>query len=45
MKNCKLCKFRENCNDLPAYCLLLNWAAIAVLLGTLGYLFFTGLMS
>lgn len=43
MKHCKLCRFREECKDLPGYCLLLNWIGILILLGTLGYLFFTGL--
>lgn len=43
MKNCKLCRFRDDCKDLPGYCLWLNWVAIAILLGTLGMLFFTGL--
>jgi len=43
VKNCKLCRFRDDCKDLPGYCLLLNWVAIGILLGTLGYLFLMGL--
>jgi hypothetical protein len=43
VKNCNLCYLRKECKDLPGYCLLLNWVAIAILLGTLGYLFFTGM--
>jgi len=43
VKNCKLCRFRNDCKDLPGYCLLINWIGILILLATLGYLFFTGL--
>lgn len=41
MKNCKLCRFSKVCNDLPGICIVLQYAAVAVLLGALGFLFFT----
>jgi hypothetical protein len=44
-KECRLCALRGQCKDLPGYCLLLNYIAIIALLGTLGYLFFSGLLS
>jgi hypothetical protein len=31
------------CNDLPAYCLLLNYLSIVILVGTVGYLVVAGL--
>lgn len=34
---------RKVCRDLRGYCLMLNYLAVAVLLATLGYLFFIGL--
>jgi hypothetical protein len=43
VKECRLCGFRKACQDLPGYCLLLNYVAIIVLLGTLGYLMFAGM--
>ncbi len=41
MKNCKLCRYSKVCNDLPVICLLLQYAAIAIVVITLGYLFVT----
>ncbi|MEN8166309.1 MAG: hypothetical protein ABFR65_02390 [Pseudomonadota bacterium] len=41
MKNCKLCRFSKVCNDLPGICIVLQYAAVAVLVGALGFLFFT----
>lgn len=41
MKNCKLCRFSRACNDLPGICILLQYAAVAVLVSALGYLFIT----
>ena len=41
MKNCKLCKYSRVCNDLPGICVLLPYVAIAVVVGTVGYLFIT----
>jgi len=41
MRNCKLCKFSSSCNSLPGICILLQYAAVALLVGMLGYLFIT----
>lgn len=41
MKNCKLCKYKRVCNDLPGFCILLPYVAIAVVVVTVGYLFVT----
>jgi hypothetical protein len=41
MKNCKLCRFSKVCNDLPGICIVLQYAAVLVLVGSLGFLFFT----
>jgi len=41
MKNCKLCRFSKFCNDLPGICIVLQYAAVLVLVGSLGFLFFT----
>ncbi len=39
MKNCKLCRFSRVCNDLPGICILIQYAAVAVLVVSLGFLF------
>ena len=39
MKNCTLCRYSKLCNSLPGFCVLLNYLAIAGLVGLLGYLF------
>ncbi|MCB1751733.1 MAG: hypothetical protein KDI74_08410 [Gammaproteobacteria bacterium] len=41
MKNCKLCRYSELCNTLPGICILLQYLAVALLIGMLGYLFIT----
>jgi hypothetical protein len=41
VKNCKLCRFSRVCNDLPGICILLQYAAVAVLVAALAYLFIT----
>ena len=41
MRNCKLCRLSRSCNDLPGICILLQYAAVAMLIGALGYLFIT----
>jgi hypothetical protein len=41
MKNCKLCKFSQVCNDLPGICILIQYLAVGVLIASLGYLFFS----
>lgn len=41
MKNCKLCGFSKVCNSLPGICILIQYAALAALIGVLGYLFLT----
>ena len=41
LRNCKLCRFSRACNDLPGICILLQYAAVAMLIGALGYLFIT----
>lgn len=41
MKNCKLCRFSKVCNDLPGICIVLQYTAVAVLVGALGFLFVT----
>jgi hypothetical protein len=43
MSVCKRCPMRESCHTLPRYCLLLNYVGVVALLGTLGYLFLSGL--
>jgi hypothetical protein len=40
MKNCKLCRFSKTCNDLPYVCILLQYLALAAVVGFVGYLFF-----
>jgi hypothetical protein len=39
MKNCKLCRFSQVCNDLPGICILIQYIAVGVLIASLGYLF------
>lgn len=41
MKNCKLCKYSDVCNDLPGICILVPYAAIAVVVVAVSYLFVT----
>jgi len=41
MKNCKLCRFSKVCNDLPGICILIQYAAVTVLIASLGFLFFS----
>ena len=41
MKNCKLCRYSEVCNDLPGICLLVQYAAVAIVVSALLYLFIT----
>ncbi|HXK56544.1 MAG TPA: hypothetical protein PLZ16_07855, partial [Gammaproteobacteria bacterium] len=41
LKNCKLCRYSELCNTLPGICILLQYLAVALLIGMLGYLFIT----
>jgi len=41
MRNCKLCGFSKHCNSLPGVCIIMQFAAILLLLGVLGYLFVT----
>ncbi len=41
MKNCKLCRYSKVCNDLPGICLLLQYAAIGIVISALIYLFIT----
>ncbi len=41
MKNCKLCRYSEVCNDLPGICLLLQYAAVTIVISALAYLFIT----
>lgn len=41
MKNCKLCKFSEVCNDLPGICILIQYVAVGILVLSLGFLFFS----
>jgi hypothetical protein len=36
-----LCRYSKVCNDLPGICLLLQYAAVAIVLSSLGYLFVT----
>jgi hypothetical protein len=36
-----LCRFSRACNDLPGICILLQYAAVALLIAALGYLFIT----
>jgi len=39
LRNCKLCRFSKVCNDLPGICIILQYAAVAILIGALGFLF------
>jgi len=41
VKNCKLCRYSKVCNDLPGICVLLQYAAIGLLVSSLAYLFIT----
>jgi hypothetical protein len=41
MKNCNLCKLSRVCNDLPGFCILMPYVAVAVVTVTVGYLFLT----
>lgn len=41
MKHCKLCGFSKVCNDLPGICILIQYAAVAILIVSLGFLFFS----
>ena len=41
LKNCKLCRYSEICNSLPGICILMQYLAVALLIGMLGYLFIT----
>jgi len=41
LRNCQLCRLSKVCNSLPGICILMQYVALAVLIGTLGYLFFT----
>jgi len=39
VKNCKLCGFSKVCNDLPGICIVMQFAAVALVVGALVYLF------
>jgi hypothetical protein len=41
LKACKNCGFNKVCSDLPGICILMQMAAVVVLVGTLSYLFVT----
>ena len=41
MKNCNLCKLSRICNDLPGFCILMPYFAVAVVAVMVGYLFLT----
>jgi len=41
VKNCKLCRFSQVCNDLPFFCVLLQYLAVAGLIGFLAWLAIT----
>ncbi len=41
MKNCKLCRLSKSCNDIPGFCIILQYAAVAMVVGGLGFLFVT----
>ncbi|WP_200345657.1 hypothetical protein [Halochromatium glycolicum] len=41
MKNCKLCKLSQHCNDLPGICILIPYLTVALVTVTIGYLFVT----
>ena len=42
MKNCKLCKLSRHCNDLPAFCFILQNIIVLGVIGGASYLFFLG---
>ena len=42
MKNCKLCKLSQHCNDLPAFCFILQYIIVLGVIGGASYLFFQG---
>jgi len=39
LKNCKLCGFSKVCNDLPGICIVMQFTAVALVVGALVYLF------
>ncbi|MEA3275860.1 MAG: hypothetical protein U9Q81_11330 [Pseudomonadota bacterium] len=41
VKNCKMCKYSQLCNDLPGVCVLIPYIAVAVVAIAMGYLFVT----
>jgi hypothetical protein len=41
MKNCKLCKLSNVCNDLPGVCILIPYLTTAIVVVSVGYLFVT----
>ncbi len=42
MKNCKLCKLHRLCNDIPAFCFVLHYLALILVIGLLAFFFFHG---
>ena len=41
MRNCKLCRYSNICNDLPGVCILIPSIAVAVVAIAMAYLFVT----
>jgi hypothetical protein len=41
LKKCKLCGYKKVCNDLPGICIIMQYAAIALVVFSLGFLFVT----
>ncbi|MBT2972118.1 MAG: hypothetical protein G8D61_00945 [gamma proteobacterium symbiont of Ctena orbiculata] len=41
MKNCKLCRYKKVCNDLPGICILFQYLAVVAVIASLGFLFVT----
>jgi hypothetical protein len=42
VKNCKLCKLHRLCNDIPAFCFVLHYLALILVIGSLSFFFFRG---
>jgi hypothetical protein len=40
VRNCKLCKLHRLCNDIPAFCFVLHYLALILVIGLLAFFFF-----
>jgi hypothetical protein len=42
VRNCKLCQLHRLCNDIPAFCFVLHYLALILVIGLLAFFFFRG---